>query len=60
MIRLGLRLAALGGRWSIVPTALTAVAVAFGTAVLLFALSFQPALDVRVSGGMVEVRERAS
>ena len=43
MIRLGLRLAFLGGRWSVVPTALTAVAVAFGTAILLFALSFEPA-----------------
>ena len=51
MIRLGLRLAFLGGRWSVVPTALTAVAVAFGTAILLFALSFQPALDVRYDRG---------
>ena len=42
MIRLRLRLAFLGGRWSVVPTALTAVAVAFGTAILLFALSFDP------------------
>ena len=47
MIRLGLRLAFLGGRWSVVPTALTAIAVAFGTAILLYALSFQPAVDVR-------------
>ena len=51
MIRLGLRLAFLGGRWSLVPTALTAVAVAFGTAILLFALSFEPALDVRYDRG---------
>ena len=51
MIRLGLRLAFLGGRWSVVPTALTAVAVAFGTAILLFALSFEPALDVRYDRG---------
>ena len=51
MIRLGLRLAFLGGRWSVVPTALTAVAVAFGTAILLYALSFEPALDVRYDRG---------
>ena len=51
MIRLGLRLAFLGGRWSLVPTVLTAVAVAFGTSILLFALSFQPALDVRYDRG---------
>ena len=51
MIRLGLRLAFLGGRWSLVPTVLTAVAVAFGTSILLFALSFQPALDVRYDHG---------
>ena len=51
MIRLGLRLAALGGRWSIVPMAVTAVAVAFGTSILLFALSFQPALEVRYDRG---------
>ena len=51
MIRLGLRLAFLGGRWSVVPTVLTAVAVAFGTAILLFALSFEPALDVRYDRG---------
>ena len=36
---------------SVVPTALTAVAVAFGTAILLFALSFEPALDVRYDRG---------
>ena len=51
MIRLGLRLALAGNRWSLVPTALTAIAVAFGTAILLFALSFQPALDVRYDRG---------
>ena len=51
MIRLGLRLAALGGRWSLVPMAMTAVAVAFGTSILLFALSFQPALEVRYDRG---------
>src|SRR5262245_37819852 len=51
MIRLGLRLASLGGRWSIVPMILTAVAVAFGTSILLFALSFQPALGVRQDHG---------
>ena len=48
MIRLGLRLALSGGRWSLVPTLLAAVAVGFGTAVLLFALSFQPALGTRL------------
>lgn len=51
MIRLGLRLAALGGRWSLVPMAMTALAVAFGTSILLFALSFQPALEVRYDRG---------
>jgi hypothetical protein len=51
VIRLGLRLAALGGRWSIVPMAVTALAVAFGTSILLFALSFQPALEVRYDRG---------
>src|SRR5262245_26760198 len=51
MIGLGLRLASLGGRWSLVPMALTALAVAFGTSILLFALSFQPALDVRYDRG---------
>ena len=49
MIRLGLRLAMLGGEWSIVPTVLAGVAVGFGTAILLFALSFQPALDDALS-----------
>ncbi len=47
MIRLGWRLAAAGGRSTALTTALTAVAVAFGTAVLLFALSFEPALTAR-------------
>lgn len=47
MIRLGLRLALAGGRWSLVPTLLAAVAVGFGTAILLFALSFEPALQAR-------------
>jgi len=51
VIRLGLRLASLGGRWSLVPTALTALAVAFGTSILLFALSFQPALEVPTTEG---------
>src|SRR6185436_4113571 len=51
MIRLGLRLALLGGAWSIVPTVFAGVAVGFGTAILLFALSFQPALDVRYDRG---------
>ena len=50
MIRLGLRLAMLGGAWGIVPTVLAGVAVGFGTAILLFALSFQPALDARYDG----------
>jgi hypothetical protein len=51
VIGLGLRLAALGGRWAIVPMAVTAAAVAFGTSILLFALSFQPALEVRYDRG---------
>lgn len=50
MIRLGLRLA-FASRGSAVPIVLTASAVAFGTAILLFALSFQPALDVRYGRG---------
>ena len=41
----------LGGAWSIVPTVLAGVAVGFGTAILLFALSFQPALDARYDRG---------
>jgi hypothetical protein len=51
MIGLGLRLASLGGRWSLVPMALTALAVAFGTSILLFALSFQSALQERYDRG---------
>lgn len=47
MIRLGWRLAVAGGRSGAVVTSLTAVAVAFGTAILLFALSFEPALQTR-------------
>jgi FtsX-like permease family protein len=45
--RLGLRLALAGGRGAVVGLALTALAVAIGTAILLFALSFRPALDDR-------------
>ena len=48
MIRLGLRLALSGGRGAAIGLALTAFAVATGTAILLFALSFRPALDDRV------------
>jgi len=47
MIWLGLRLALAGGRGSVVGIALTALAVALGTAILLFALSFGPALQDR-------------
>ena len=47
MIRLGLRLVVAGGRSSAVVIGLTALAVAFGTAILLFALSFEPALATR-------------
>ena len=47
MIRLGLRLALSGGRGAAIGLGLTAFAVAVGTAILLFALSFQPALDAR-------------
>lgn len=47
MIRLGWRLAIAGGRSSAISIGLTAVAVAIGTAILLFALSFQPALETR-------------
>ena len=45
--RLGLRLLGAGGRWRIGGLVLTTVAVGFGTAVLLFALSFQPAFETR-------------
>jgi hypothetical protein len=47
MMRLALRLAAAGGRSSLAPIALTALAVAMGTAILLFALSFGPAIGTR-------------
>ena len=47
MIRLALRLALSGGRGAAIGLGLTAFAVAVGTAILLFALSFQPALDDR-------------
>jgi hypothetical protein len=47
VIRLGLRLAVAGGRGSVAGLALTAAAVGLGTAVLLFALSFGPALGDR-------------
>lgn len=47
MIRLGWRLAIAGGRSSVISIGLTSVAVAVGTAILLYALSFQPALETR-------------
>jgi hypothetical protein len=47
VIRLGLRLALSDGRRSAISVALTAAAVAIGTAILLFAVSFQPALAGR-------------
>ena len=47
MIRLGLRLALAGGRGAVAGLALTATAVAVGTAILLYALSFAPALAER-------------
>jgi hypothetical protein len=47
LIRLGLRLALADGRQSTISVALTALAVAIGTAILLFAVSFQPALGDR-------------
>ncbi len=47
MTRLGLRLALAGGRGAIVGLALTTLAVAIGTAILLLALSFLPALEDR-------------
>jgi hypothetical protein len=49
VIRLGLRLALSGGRGTAIGVALTAFAVAVGAAVLLFALSFLPALDDRAA-----------
>ena len=48
-VRLGVRLAVADGRRSAIAFALTALAVAIGTAVLLFAVSFQPALAERDS-----------
>jgi len=47
MIGLGLRLALAGGRGAIIGLTLTALAVALGTSILLFALSFAPALQDR-------------
>ena len=47
MNRLGLRLALAGGRGAAVGLGLTATAVAVGTAILLFALSFLPAVAAR-------------
>jgi FtsX-like permease family protein len=49
VIRLGLRLALAGGRGAVAGLALTATAVAVGTAILLFALSFAPAVGERDS-----------
>jgi hypothetical protein len=48
VIRLGTRLATSGGRASALAIGLTAGAVALGTAILLFALSFSPAVDDRL------------
>jgi hypothetical protein len=47
VIRLGLRLALAGGRGAVAGLGLTATAVAIGTAILLFALSFAPAVGAR-------------
>jgi hypothetical protein len=47
MNRLGIRLALAGGRGAAVGLGLTATAVAVGTAILLFALSFVPAVTDR-------------
>ena len=47
MTRLGIRLALAGGRGAAAGLILTSLAVALGTAILLFALSFRPALDAR-------------
>ncbi len=49
MIRLGIRLAVTGGRGAIAGLAMTATAVAVGTVILLYALSFVPALAERDS-----------
>jgi cell division protein FtsX len=48
-VRLGVRLALADGRRSAIAFGLTALAVAIGTAVMLFAVSFQPALGERDS-----------
>lgn len=47
-IGLGWRLATSGGRGALVALAVTSVAVGLGTAILLFALSFHPALSDRL------------
>lgn len=47
MLRLGARMALAGGRTSVVALIVTTTAVAVGTAVMLFALSFEPALEAR-------------
>ena len=47
MIRLGLRLSTAGGRGALVALLLTALSISIGTAILLFALAFKPALDSR-------------
>jgi hypothetical protein len=47
MNRLGLRLATAGGRGALIALGLTALAIAIGTSILLFALAFKPALDSR-------------
>jgi len=48
-VRLGVRLAVADGRRSAIAFGLTALAVAIGTAVMLFAVSFMPALAERDS-----------
>ena len=48
LLGLGARLATAGGRGPVVGLVLTALAVGLGTAILLFALSFQPALNDRL------------
>jgi ABC-type antimicrobial peptide transport system permease subunit len=47
-LELGVRLATAGGRGAVIAVALTSLAVGLGTAILLFALSFQPALNDRL------------
>ena len=49
MTGLGIRLATSGGRGALAGIVLTALAVATGTAILLFALSFEPALKDRAA-----------